>query len=655
MGSTKKVVEEALDKAKGGVLFIDEAYELGQGTFGSEACSTLVEAMTNDDKYGGLVIIMAGYQANMQSMLDTNPGLKSRFKRFIDFPDWLSTDCTDFFQEKVRANNYSIDDPEQSINIIEKGFKRMLPLKGWGNARDVTKFYESVSENRAQRLNEMRASGSGDGASLEKMFMKNDIASAMKSMVNARLGTSGVARKDANVDPFAELDKLYRMERVKEKLQQLQNAYIVASNDGDDPSPLGHFIFTGSPGTGKTTVARVMADILCDLELTTRKHVEETSGLKLQGTYVGQTKTIVEENLDRAKGGVLFIDEAYTLGQGNYGSEACDTLVAAMTDPIYAGVVVVIAGYPKDIDEMLNSNAGLKSRFTHTLEFPNWEVNDCVQCFTKMATTRGFEIDDKGVAILRQGFATLKSLDGFGNARDVNAVWEATKRFRADRVVTEKQRTKRFEETDLQQAMDELTKSRSIAEGRQSMTRKVNFDPSLLLAPPPEREAPDQNIKVKDALVKVQKLEKVEEGTEETYAEAVHEELAIQDEGRDPGVSDAVWSELQMEKQAEEEYIEKCLAEEAERKRIEAEIEAQLRAKQLAKEAYEKKMRELQRQRELEAEKARQREKIKQKLRAIGNCPAGFVWYKCGGGWRCEGGSHYVSDAELNKSFGYDV
>ncbi|KAL3783915.1 hypothetical protein ACHAW5_011038 [Stephanodiscus triporus] len=659
-GQTKQVVEEHLVKAKGGILFIDEAYELGKGAYGSEACAALVEAMTNDNKYGGLVIIIAGYHANIQSMLDTNQGLKSRFNRFIDFPDWHSSDCTKFFQSKICANNISLEEPEQSMAIIEKGFKTLLPLEGWGNARDVTKFYESVSEYRAQRLHEDRALGNEE--SLGKIYLKKDITLAFDAMISARMGTGGARMKaDARGDPFAELNKLYRMEKVKEKLQQLQDTYIIANQDGEDPPPLGHFIFTGSPGTGKTTVARVMSNILFDLELTARRHVEETSGLMLQGQYLGQTQKVVENILDKAKGGLLFIDEAYTLGQGMFGSEACNTLVAAMTDPRYAGVVVVIAGYPKDIDDMLACNAGFKSRFTHTLDFPDWDVNDCVQCFLERIKMKGFEIADGGADILHKGFGELQALDGFGNARDVDAVWRATCRFRASRVIACNDGRKRFEETDLQQATEELINSRSFAKGKQSMATNATLDQQLQTSQFMESEDLNYNL-FEDAPQITQMPEKVEEvRAEEVDTERIDTgEYASQGvlqpaNGRDSGVSDAVWAELQMAKQAEEKYLEKCLAEETERMRIQADIEDQLRLEQLATEAYEQKMRELQIQREMEAAKKRQKEKIQERLRAIGKCPMGFVWHDCGNGWRCAGGSHYVSDSELKKSFSYDM
>ena len=93
--------------------------------------------MTNENRYGGLVIIMASYQADMQSMIDTNQGLKSHFKCFIAFSDWHPSDCCNFFQTKLHANYFSIGNHEQSMLIVEKGFRKLLSLKGWGNARDV--------------------------------------------------------------------------------------------------------------------------------------------------------------------------------------------------------------------------------------------------------------------------------------------------------------------------------------------------------------------------------------------------------------------------------------------------------------------------------------------------------------------------------------
>ena len=236
-----------LDMARGGILFIDEAYELGNGAYGSEACSTLVEAMTNDEKYGGTVIVMAGYQADMQTMLDTNQGLKSRFKRFIEFPDWEIEDCTSYFDHLVKDRNFTIQNHEQFFALLHKGFSKIKPLKGWGNARDVVRLFESTLENRAMRLCQ-ECENVNDYGVEAKHIANSDLATAVQAMIDARMGSSSSATKTGSTmseDPFAELDNLYRMENVKQKLQQLQNTYLVAEQDGEDPPPLGHFIFTG--------------------------------------------------------------------------------------------------------------------------------------------------------------------------------------------------------------------------------------------------------------------------------------------------------------------------------------------------------------------------------------------------------------------------
>lgn len=127
------------------------------------------------------------------------------------------------------------------------------------------------------------------------------------------------------------------MDNIRRKLEQMSNSLVVAKREGGKEPDVGHFIFCGPPGTGKTTVARVMAQILCGLELIATYTIVETSGLDLTGEYVGQTKEKVTDKMGQAKGGVLFIDEAYELGKGPFGNEAMTTLLAGMTDPNYKG------------------------------------------------------------------------------------------------------------------------------------------------------------------------------------------------------------------------------------------------------------------------------------------------------------------------------
>ena len=258
----------------------------------------------------------------------------------------------------------------------------------------------------------------------------------MSDLVAARMGSAGTAHEsDESSDPFAPLDELYRMEGIKKKLQQLKNTYDIALREGEETSPLGHFLFLGSPGTGKTTVARAAAGILFQLGLISRSNVVETSGLNLTGQFLGETKTKVEEQLDKAKGGVLFIDEAYELGKGQYGVEACSTLVAAMTDPRYANLVIIMAGYHAQMSRMLDTNPGLKSRFQHFLEFPDWAPSDCVDGFTKRAASCEYTMQPDAIASLDWGFEQLTRLRGWGNARDVEQVWRSALQSRADRVV----------------------------------------------------------------------------------------------------------------------------------------------------------------------------------------------------------------------------
>ena len=191
----------------------------------NEACTTLVAAITNP-KYDGLAIILAGYHADMLKMLDTNEGLKSRVQHFIEFLDWKAADCVCFFSKKAQNGNFKLDIPSIE-GTFKKGFEKLVPLKSWGNARDVQKVWEMTNQVRADRV--VQAGAADDG---EKRLDKADVQSAINALLAARLGGGGMTRNMADdSDLFEVLDQLYRMEQIKEKLKQLQLAYRIAAQD----------------------------------------------------------------------------------------------------------------------------------------------------------------------------------------------------------------------------------------------------------------------------------------------------------------------------------------------------------------------------------------------------------------------------------------
>jgi hypothetical protein len=158
--------------------------------------------------------------------------------------------------------------------------------------------------------------------------------------------------------------------------------------------------------------------------------------MDLKGNYLGQTKTKVNDMLGNAKGGVLFIDEAYELGDDLYGKEAMTVILAAMTDPQYDGTVIIVAGYKNEMDQMLNRNPGLKSRFTHTLDFLDWQTQDCVTHCQSLAKKEGFSaLSDDCLEVISSTFSVLRERPGWANGRDVKHFWELVTRKRSSRVV----------------------------------------------------------------------------------------------------------------------------------------------------------------------------------------------------------------------------
>jgi DNA polymerase III delta prime subunit len=246
-------------------------------------------------------------------------------------------------------------------------------------------------------------------------------------------------------DLLKELDALVGLDRVKADVRQLINFLKVQKmreEKGMVAAPISrHLVFYGNPGTGKTTIARLLAQVYRSLQILSRGHLIESDRGDLVAGYVGQTALKVKEVVSQALGGVLFIDEAYALtgdGRGNdFGQEAVETLLKLMEDHRH-DFVVIVAGYTEKMEEFISSNPGLRSRFTKFLHFEDYTPEQLVEIFKGFCAKASFKLTSNAEQKLLELFKLLSLArdESFGNARTALNLFEMAISKQANRIVT---------------------------------------------------------------------------------------------------------------------------------------------------------------------------------------------------------------------------
>ena len=251
---------------------------------------------------------------------------------------------------------------------------------------------------------------------------------------------SGLTREQALNGALEELETLVGLTEVKEAVKQFTNFVQVAQRrrrDGNDPGEIStHFVFTGSPGTGKTTVARLIGKILYGLGLLPDHKTTEVLRTDLVAGYVGQTAIKTKEAIDEAMGGVLFIDEAYSLTSRegtDFGGEAIETLLAEMENN-RDNLCVIAAGYQDKMEQFLSSNPGLRSRFSRTIYFPDYSSDELVEIFRRQAASKGLTLGPGVEDRVDAYFTRARAQEQFGNARAVRQLMEDSIVRQANRV-----------------------------------------------------------------------------------------------------------------------------------------------------------------------------------------------------------------------------
>jgi len=418
-GWTQRAVETAFEEARGGVLFIDEAYQLSDaardGSFQQQALTAIVRLMERDR--GQLAVVVAGYPDKMREFLRSDPGLPRRFpeQNRITFPDYSPAELLEILLGALHRSGLTVDDATRET--LATVIIRIHAQRGrtFGNAGEMEELAREMTTRWLERVGERR-----------------DLPVTAEDLPERHVGpmpSDGGSPDQAlgELDRFVGLTSVKRqVEGMVARLRHEMKMHRLGIHPRPDAQPVNHMLFVGPPGTGKTTVARLLGTVLHDLGLLAGGQVVEVTRTDLVARHLGNTGPQVREVIDRAMGGILFVDEAYNLIAARddlYGREATNTLLEEM-ERRRGRFVVVAAGYPDLIDRWIATNDGLQSRFPLRLEFPPFATGELVEVLRRAAADDGYLLPETVAPRAADWFDQARRRAGprFGNAREARSL-----------------------------------------------------------------------------------------------------------------------------------------------------------------------------------------------------------------------------------------
>jgi len=429
VGGTAIKTTECVERAQEGVLFIDDAYSLlekgDDHNYPKEAIDTLVPIMTNPDKYR-FCMIMAGYPEPMDELLEMNSGLRSRFSKanILTIEDYKPDLLQEIFVSNCRKDGYRFIGDEEGetpldLDLFFTNLYNQRNRADFGNARDIVALAKEVKMQCSLRDDVLKCIIAEDFGDSQKYFVKRGVSSIDEI--------------------YAQIDNYVGMGFVKDLFKNIRFEVldtIDSKRRGIKPEEYpDHYIFAGNPGTGKTTVGKMIGEFYHMMEVLGGAETLFVDASDIIGNHVGDSKNKIVEVMQKAidHNQVLYIDEAYQISESAYGNEIIGAMMTKMTENA-SDFKVIFGMYSNKVEEFLKMNAGLARRL-RVVNFPDYTPDQLLEIFDRTVKAQGCTITDEAHDRIRLILTYKYNVRGedFGNAGEVKKLVIDMKRLRLER------------------------------------------------------------------------------------------------------------------------------------------------------------------------------------------------------------------------------